>query len=296
MQLEFHQIAMKYERLRIRTAVMDSRLLTSLSEQGQHNPVLVVSEPSEQRRYVLIDGYRRVEALKRMGRDTVEAVELNLSESAALILWHSQRSGPRRSALSEGWLIRELLELHGITQREVSNRLQKSDSWVSRRLSLVKQLPETVQEQVRRGQISEWAAMKIFVPVARAKRSDCEKMAQALLGQRVSTRQIQQIYAGYKKGDSEQRERIVSHPMLYLKASEEAERSCSEDKQASDEQGALLQDVEILAAVSSRARRRVREMSGSQSLSEPVVLSWQAARSSFFALSKTVKERIDAGS
>jgi len=295
MQLEFHQIVMKYERLRIRMAVMDSRLLTSLSEQGQHNPVLVVSEQSEQRRYVLIDGYRRVEALKRMGRDTVEALELSLNESAALILWHSQRSGPRRSALTDGWLIRELVELHGITQREVSERLQRNDSWVSRRLSLVKQLPQTVQEQVRRGQISEWAAMKIFVPLARAKTSDCEKLAQALSGQHISSRQIQRIYAGYKTSDSERRERIVSHPILYLKASEEAERSNTEAKQGADEQGALLQDVEILAAVSSRARRRVREMSGSQSLSETVVMSWQAARSSFFALSKTVKERIDAG-
>lgn len=295
MQLEFHQIVMKYERLRIRTAVLDSRLLTSLSQQGQHNPILVVAQHSEQRRYVLIDGYRRVEALKRMGRDTVEALELSLGESAALILWHSQRSAPRRSALTDGWLIRELLELHGITQREVCERLQRNDSWVSRRLSLVKQLPETVQEQVRRGQISEWAAMKIFVPLARAKRSDCEKLAQALSGQQVSSRQIQRIYAGYKKSDSERRERIVSHPMLYLKASEEAERSNTEAKPASDDQGALLQDVEILAAVSSRARRRVREMSGSQSLSETVVMSWQAARSSFLALSKTVKERIDAG-
>jgi hypothetical protein len=137
--------------------------------------------------------------------------------------------------------------------------------------------------------------MKVFVPLARAKTSDCEKLAQALLGQRVSTRQIQRIYAGYKKSDKERRERIVSHPMLYLKASEEAERSNTEAKRASDEQGALLQDVEILAAVSSRARRRVREMSVSQSLSETVVMSWQAARSSFLALSKTLKERIDAG-
>ena len=295
MQLEFHQIVMKYERLRIRTVAMDSRLMASLSQQGQHNPVLVVAQQSEQRRYVLIDGYRRVEALKRMGRDTVEALELSVSESAALILWHGQRSDPRRSALTDGWLIRELLEVHGITQRDLCERLQRNDSWVSRRLSLVKQLPQTVQEQVRRGQISEWAAMKVFVPLARAKTSDCEKLAQALLGQRVSTRQMQRIYAGYKKSDKERRERIVSHPMLYLKASEEAERSNTEAKRASDEQGALLQDVEILAAVSSRARRRVREMSVSQSLSETVVMSWQAARSSFLALSKTLKERIDAG-
>ena len=69
MQLEFHQIATRYEKLRVRVPGADGRLTASLAQHGQLNPVLVVSNPSEPQGYVLIDGYRRVSALRAMGRD-----------------------------------------------------------------------------------------------------------------------------------------------------------------------------------------------------------------------------------
>jgi len=294
MQLEFHQIAMKYERLRVRIPGVDSRLMTSLAQHGQLNPVVVVSSDSEPQRYVLIDGYRRVWGLRRLGRDTLEALELSLSESSALILWHSQQSGPKRCALSEGWFIRDLMQLHGISQSEVSRRLQRSDSWTSRRISLVTELPESVQQQVRRGALSAWAAMKYFVPLARANKSDCEKLASRLGGQRLSTRQIHRIYVGYKSGDAEQRDKIVSEPILFLKALQALEGTATEDKRQVQEMLALLEDVEMLAAVSGRARRRIRAMGEAARISEPVVLAWQAARTSFTALSQTIKDKTDA--
>jgi ParB family chromosome partitioning protein len=294
MQLEFHQIAPRYEKLRVRIAGADGRLTASLAQHGQLNPVLVVSSQSEPPGYILIDGYRRLSALRKMGSDTVEAIELSLCESAALIWWHSQQSGPRRCMLSDGWLISELMQLHGINQSEVARRLQRSDSWISRRLSLVTQLPESVQEQVRRGQLSAWAAMKYFVPLARANRDDCHKLANKLGGQRLSTRQIHRIYVGYKRGNGEQRDKIASDPILFLKASQELERADTEDKESAEQLCALLEDMEILAAVSGRAKRRLRAISDAVRLPDPVVLAWQAARASFAALSQTIKDKTDA--
>ena len=48
-------------------------------------------------------------------------------------------------------------------------RFDKSESWVSRRLALVSELPEPVQELVRSGGLPAHAAMKHLVPLARAK-------------------------------------------------------------------------------------------------------------------------------
>lgn len=42
MELELHQLELKYERLRIIEPGRQSRLLAALSEQGQRSPVLVV--------------------------------------------------------------------------------------------------------------------------------------------------------------------------------------------------------------------------------------------------------------
>jgi ParB family transcriptional regulator, chromosome partitioning protein len=293
MQLEFHQIATPYEKLRMRIAGVDSRLMSSLAQNGQLNPVLVVASESEAAGYVLIDGYRRISALRRLGRDTVQALQLSLSESAALIFWYCQQTSLRRCALSDGWFIRELIQLHAINQSEISKRLQRSQSWVSRRLSLVTQLPESVQQQVRLGELSAWAASKYFVPLARAKRVDCEQLAANMSGQRLSARQIHRIYIGYKRGDSEQRSKIASDPILYLKASQALERTY-EDKDNAEQISALVEDMEILSAVSSRARRRIRALSEPVVLPQPVILAWQAARASIAALNQTAKENSDA--
>lgn len=292
MQLEFHQIATPYDKLRMRLPGVDSRLMTSLAQNGQLNPVLVVASEGEPQAYVLIDGYRRISALQRMGRDTVQALQLSLCESAALIFWYCQQTSLRRCALSDGWLIRELMQLHGINQSEISRRLQRSDSWVSRRLSLITELPEFVQQQVRLGKLSAWAATKYFVPLARANRADCEKLAAQLGGQRLSTRQIHRIYVGYKRSDSEQRNKIASDPILYLKVCQALERTGHEDKGSADQMSELVQDMEILAAVGGRARRRIRAMGAV--LPEPVMLAWQAARASIAALNQAVKEKTDA--
>jgi ParB/RepB/Spo0J family partition protein len=286
-------MAMKYEGLRISMPGFQARLMASLAEEGQLNPVLVVECETASEGYVLIDGYRRVSALRFLGRDTVEAVVLPLCESAALIFRHCQESAHKRSALEDGWLLRDLTDIHGMSQVDLSKRLQRSESWVSRRLSLVRELPESVQELVRRGKLCDHAAMKYLVPLARAKRSDCEELAQNLGSHRVSSRQMERVYAAWKGGDVDQRKRVAAVPLLFLKASEEIERKPK--KQAGDEIQVVLDDMEILDAVSGRARRRIRGMRAGVPLPDTVIEAWRAAQSSFAAFAEIMKERIDAG-
>ena len=68
MQLELHQLTLRYERLRKRSPRDERALLVSLSEIGQQLPVVVIEEAPS---FILIDGYKRVRALKRLARDTV---------------------------------------------------------------------------------------------------------------------------------------------------------------------------------------------------------------------------------
>jgi ParB family chromosome partitioning protein len=265
-----------------------------LATEGQLNPVLVVESDAESEGYVLIDGYRRASAIRSLGRDTVEAVVLPLDEPAALIFRHCQESAHRRSALEDGWLLRDLIDLHGMSQADLSRRLQRSESWISRRLSLVRELPESAQESVRRGKLCDHAAAKYLVPLARAKRSDCEELVRNLAGGRVSTRQMERVYVAWKSGDARQRERVVTSPQLFLKVAEEL--GSAVPRQAGDEIRAVLDDIEILGAVSGRARRRVRSIKGGSILPDTISQAWRATESSFAVLTKTIQERFDAGS
>ncbi len=100
MEVELHQLEMRYERLRKRHPRAERTLLASLAEIGQQTPVVVVSEAE---RFVLIDGYKRVRALKRLARDMVFATRWELEEVEALLLdAYSAQSDQRFQAIVNG--------------------------------------------------------------------------------------------------------------------------------------------------------------------------------------------------
>lgn len=218
MQIEIRQLQRKYGILRVVNRQALGRLVASLSEIGQQSPVLVVT-PTGGGQMVLIDGYRRVAALERLKRDTVQALELGVSEAEALLLRQRMTSEDRRSALEDGWLLRELQDAHGLAQRDLATRLGKSTSWVSRRLGLVRELTDSVQELVRRGAVPAYAAMKYMLPLARANSQAGERLAEALRGGgQWTVREIGQIYEAWRKSRPEVRLRIENHPVEFCRA------------------------------------------------------------------------------
>jgi ParB-like chromosome segregation protein Spo0J len=220
-ELEIRLLDKAYAHLRVRGAGALARLVASLATEGQQHPVLVVRRESG--RHVLIDGYGRVEALVRLGRDTVTALGLGLGEVEALAHCHRMQSAGRRSALEEGWLVAELLE-QGQRPAEVRASLGQSPSWLSRRLGLAQALPEQATKAVRCGSIPAHGAMKSLVPLARANKAHCERLCERLGATRVSTRQLGLLYATWRAGDALCRERVVEEPLLLLKAKEASER------------------------------------------------------------------------
>ncbi len=188
MDLEFHQLDLRYEELRSRSPAQEKRLLSSLAEVGQQTPIVVVGA-AEVPRQVVIDGYKRVRLLRRLGQDVVRATSWDLSEAEALLLERMLRAGDADSALEQGWFLRELRDRFQLSGAELGQRFGRTESWVSRRLSLVAELPETVQRHVRAGAIGAHVAMKYLVPLARANRSDAERLAEAIAPHRLSSRQ-----------------------------------------------------------------------------------------------------------
>jgi ParB family chromosome partitioning protein len=141
MELEFHLLDLRYERLRVRRPMRERRLLASLAERGQQVPVVVIAIPEETDRFIVIDGYKRIRALSRLGRDTVRATVWDMSETEALILDRSLRTAEGETALEQGWLLSELHRSFNLSLHELAMRFDRSASWVSRRLALVRELP-----------------------------------------------------------------------------------------------------------------------------------------------------------
>ncbi|MFQ5601110.1 MAG: ParB/RepB/Spo0J family partition protein [Candidatus Krumholzibacteriia bacterium] len=255
MELEFDQLDLRYERLRVRSPEREKRLVASLSEVGQLAPVVVVSADEAPERLVLIDGYRRVRALRRLHHDVVRALRWDLSEVEALLLRRSLRSSSGETTLEQAWLLWEIRSRFSLSLEELASRFDRSPSWVSRRLALVGELPESVQDFIRRGQIVPHAAAKYLVPLARANEEQCERLARAIAPDRLSSREIGELYSAWRDAAPAGRERLIADPRLFL-------RTRSAMTEASREglgpRCALLEDVALIAAVCRRVCRRLR--------------------------------------
>ena len=250
MDLELHQLERRYEALRTRSAARERKVLASIAEIGQQLPIVVVRDRD---RFVVVDGYKRLRALDRLGSDVVRATEWGLDEAEALLLERLLRAAEGDSAVEQGWFLRELTDRFRLSLEEIARRFDRTKSWVSRRIALVAELPESVQQHVRSGAIGSHAAMKYLVPLARANDDDCARLADAIAPLRPTSRQVAALHALYVGGNVGTRELVVRDPELALRARAEA----GPDKPLPVEQ--LLEDLRIVGAVARRARSRLND-------------------------------------
>jgi ParB family transcriptional regulator, chromosome partitioning protein len=265
MDLEFQQLDLRYEELRGRSAAGERRLLSSLAELGQQTPIVVV-RASEVSRHVVIDGYKRVRLLRKLGQDTVQATAWDLGEAEALLLERMLRAGDADNALEQGWFLRELRDRFRLSGKELGQRFGRTESWVSRRLALVAELPESMQGHVRAGAISAHAAMKYLVPLARANRIDGERLAAAVAPLCLSTRQMAVVYVAWTGASVQTRELILKDPALVVRAHEEARRVRERPETPAQQ---MLSDLGALGGIAGRVYQRMRRGGGLGGLLAP---------------------------
>jgi len=251
MQLEFHQLERRWERLRVDNPQRRRRLLASLADSGQQVPIVVVAIEGQADRYVVIDGYKRIAALEQLGRDTVEVVVWPMSEAAAVLLDRSLRLSEHETALEVGWLLAEMEQRFGYSLEELARRFDRSVSWVSRRLALVELLPEAIQEQVRAGKIRAQVAMKFLAPAARKSLEDCQRMATIFAEHRCDTRQAGLLYAAWRSASATIRQRILDDPALFFRT--QRQESTPPVKPAAE----VIRDLEMASAILERVHRRL---------------------------------------
>lgn len=248
MDVELHQLTLRYEHLRKHHPLQERALLTSLAEIGQQLPVVVVGEAE---RFVLIDGYKRARALKRLGCDVVRATRWQVEEVDALLLERGLRRGSE-DAVDQAWLLSELQERFGWSLEQLARGFEHSKSWVSERLALIKTLPAAIQEQVRVGSLSAHAAMKYLVPLARMDAQAAQQLATAIAPLKLTSREVGALYQGWQCGTARTRELILASPQIYLQA-----QSARMPAPPSATQR-FLQDLGALGGIARRAYRTLQ--------------------------------------
>ncbi len=216
--IEIVHLNLRYSHIRVQDPRAVIRMADSIERYGQIMPILVVTADAPH--YTLIDGYLRVAAAKRCGKDTLLSHIWHGSEKDAICHVLVKSDERKWDIFEQAGLIQELQRRHGLSQRQIAHLLGKNPSWVSRRLSILASLPDNVAKSVQRGNLSSWAATRVLTPMARANTEHAARLAENLIKHPLSTRQLFIFFKHYQRSNRKVRENMVNNPQLFVKAEE----------------------------------------------------------------------------
>jgi ParB-like chromosome segregation protein Spo0J len=261
LELDLHQLDLRFAASRLVEPQAVARIAQSIERCGQIVPCIVAPAPggagAGAAPLVLIDGYRRVAALRRLGRDTasVEQWTCGLAEAVLGVLARAQDRS--FASIEEALLLRELMQGQGLSQQELARRCGRDVSWVSRRLQLLSGLPDAALAAVRTGKLSAWAANRVVVPLARANAAHADRLLAALAASPLSTRELQCWFAHYQQAAQTVRERMVGDPRLFLDALRANDERRAGEILRDGPEGECVVDMRCLEAVIARLTGRV---------------------------------------
>jgi ParB-like chromosome segregation protein Spo0J len=224
-QVDLHRLELRFEATRIIDTAAVQRLADSIQTSGQL-VACIAAGAQDSGALVLIDGYRRVNALKRLGTDTalVQCWHCPVGTALAQMLAHSfsRAFDPMEEAL----MLRELIDSLGLSQREAARQCARDVSWVQRRLVLLGALPQELVQAVRHTQVSSWAAARILAPLARANSEHARELLASMQADHLSTRELQAWFSHYQGAQHKQRQRMVEHPRLFIESLKQHNSEC----------------------------------------------------------------------
>jgi ParB family transcriptional regulator, chromosome partitioning protein len=215
--LDLHCVELRFAATRLTDARAVEQLAASVERCGQIVPLIAVGDGGSGS-VVLIDGYRRVAALRRLGRDRarVECWSCELAEALIGVLARTQ--GRALAGIEEALVLRELTQGLELSQNEVARRCGRDASWVNRRLALLSSVSDSALDAVRDGRLSTWSAVRVIAPLARANADHATRFLAALAATALSTREQGLWLEHYRKASRAARERMVEAPRLFLDA------------------------------------------------------------------------------
>lgn len=282
LEVDLHRLDLRFADARLLEPQAIDALARSIEACGQLIACIVVPEEGSNR-LILVDGYRRILALRRLGRDTacVQSWRCNLAQALLTVL--ARANARPFAALEEALLLRELVHGQGLSEREVARRSGRDVSWVSRRLGLVCALPDALLVAVRKGALSTWAATRVLAPLARANTVHATQLLAALSSSPLSSRELHTWFQHYLSTPRAARERMVSHPRLFIQTLQARDEQRADTRLREGPEGQCAAHVQQLLALIKRLRPCLSTLSA-QALSEPLMRALKRLHTAIDAL------------
>ncbi|MGO4889025.1 nucleoid occlusion protein [Anaerobacillus sp. MEB173] len=185
-----------------RTVFVDERieeLAQTIKTHGIIQPIVVRERDGK---FEIIAGERRWRAVTKLGWESIPAIikEFNDSQTASVALIENlQREG--LTAIEEAVAYAKLLELHGLTQESLAQRLGKGQSTIANKLRLL-HLPQTVQDALLHRTITERHA-RALIPLKDEELQD--KLLEQIIEKGLNVKQTEELVKKQLEGSTKKK-------------------------------------------------------------------------------------------
>jgi len=182
------KIGESYARYRLIRPHSESSMFKSVRRFGQLTPVVVDAEKGGG--HEMIDGFKRIRALRQLKRETIRAKVMEARpRTLKVAMIQLNREVHSMGSMEEALLVQSLYREEGLDQVEISALLGRDKSWASRRISLIEKLSEEVLEHLRLGLISPTQGRELI----RLPRGNQKDALDTVLKHRLSTRETRRL-------------------------------------------------------------------------------------------------------
>jgi ParB/RepB/Spo0J family partition protein len=211
LDIALEKIDGSYGRLRLIQPQAETSMFKSIERFGQMTPAVVSSCGND--RYEMIDGFKRLRALRRLERDSIRARVLEghgrVLKAAMIQL---NRAGRTIRDMEEALVVVSLYREEMLNQVEIGTLLGHDKSWVSRRIALIEKLSDDVLEHLRLGLITPTHGREL----TRLPRGNQKLTLDSLLKHHLTSRETRQLVDKLLKSPESEHASILWLPLDIL--------------------------------------------------------------------------------
>lgn len=262
--IELNSLDRRYEHLRLKDKRREHILLSSVLEQGILDPLYVISLSDS--RHVLLDGFKRYRCAVKLSLPVVPVVVLDNNEAMGILKLIRLSGSKGLSSLEEASLVDELHHGHGMSVVEISRRLERSISWVSVRLGILRDMSEAVRKKIFAGEFpvrNYLYSLRHFTRVKdRRRKEEVDCFVCCVSGKGLSTRDIDLLAGAWFKGGEVLKSQIengnIDWTLRQLKAAD-TEQDSNGDNLKDNVEARVLRNLEIVYAIIHKLSYSLKE-------------------------------------
>jgi hypothetical protein len=147
-EIEISALDLRYESYRMRSSAQEAKLTASIAQRGIEEPLEGVDTGAG---HILLNGFKRYRSARKLHIEVVPYTSLGVDEAMGIMGLLRISNNKALGILEQARFIDDLKNLHQMNVAEIAAELSRSKSWVSMRLSLMKEMTEVVREKLFSG-------------------------------------------------------------------------------------------------------------------------------------------------